>query len=220
MFKAENFFRHYFLILSSICLILTTAILVTAPRLPESAAQSLAATFTQGLLQGHAPTGIYTGRVNRLDFKHLQPGDILLGGKPKAAYGHFTHAGLYLGQGWVLEGYVDCGLSRQDVAHYHFYDWACILRVKLSPEEREKVLQYAQQQEFKPFYPAAFKTGERYWNCTKLIWAAYRQVGIDLDAASDLWISPDALYFSPYIEIITTEGEMPSCLSSAGEYVY
>lgn len=205
----ENFFRHYLLILTSVIIILVTAILICSPDIKLSSPSSLAATYIQNTLQGRAATGVYTGRINQLDLNLLQPGDILLGGKPQAAYGHFTHAGLYLGQGWVLEGYVDCGLSRQAVDHYRFYDWACILRVELPTAERGKVLQYALQQEFKPFYPVAFKSGERYWNCTKLIWAAYRQAGVDLDTFSDLWISPDAIYANPQVQRIAAEGEMP-----------
>ena len=203
------FFKYYLLILSGVSFSLGIAILCLTPDGLGLTKRSVAVTFVQGFLKGHPPTGVYTGRRNRLDFSRLEPGDILLAGKPQAAYGHFTHAGLYLGQGDVLEGYVDCGLSRQPVTHYHSYDWACILRVELPPLERARVLEFATAQEFKPFYPAAFKPGQRYWNCTKIIWTAYQQVGLDLDPNVDLWVSPDALYFSPWVHVITAEGDLP-----------
>lgn len=205
----DRFFRYYPLVLGGMIALLLTAIAADNSGRMTRFSESAAPAYIENLLQGKNSTGVYTGRMNRLDFSLIQPGDILLAGNPESCYGHFTHAGIYLGDGWVLEGYVDCGVSRQRIEHYHSYEWACILRVKLPPEKRAAALEYALSQEYKTFYPAAFKNGERYWNCTKLIWEAYRRQGVDLDSFDDLWIVPDYIYFSPQVELIAREGEMP-----------
>lgn len=205
----HRFFRYYPLVLTGVVIILAAAIMLANPGYLYSLPQSVTACYVGNFFQGNIGTGYFTGCGNQLDFDRLHPGDILLGGKPGGAYGHFTHAGLYLGDNQVLEGYVDCGISRQPVNHYHHYDWACILRVQLPEEDRQQALDYALQQEFKPFYPAAFKPGERLWNCTKLIWAAYQRQGVDLDSNDDLWITPDAIYHSAHVQVIDQRGKMP-----------
>ena len=171
--------------------------------------RSVAVSYLQNVFQGRYGSGFFTGQRNQLDFSSLEPGDILLGGNPGGSYGHFTHAGIYVGNGEVMEGYVDCGISRQGAGHYRYYAWACVLRVKLPPEQRLRAAEYAARREGRMFYPAAFKTGDRYWNCTKLIWKAYKEEGVDLDPRRDLWLTPDAIYFSPWVERVSCEGEMP-----------
>ncbi|HHV75779.1 MAG TPA: hypothetical protein GXX39_00190 [Syntrophothermus lipocalidus] len=206
---ADWFFRRYLVVLSLTLVLLICSILSVntgyVKRLPET----VAAAYVRSAFQGRVGSGHFWGTGNSLDFALLQPGDILLGGKPGGAYGHFTHAGLYLGEGQVMEGYVDCGITRQAVEHYHQYDWICILRVKASEQARKKAVEYACQQEGKVFYPGAFKPGERYWNCTKFIWGAYHREGIDLDSGQDLWITPDSIYNSPNVVVVAREGLMP-----------
>lgn len=203
------FFRYYPLILSGTFLLLLSMILTCNPgylaRLPET----VPACYFRNAVQGRVGSGYFGGSGNQIDFSMLKPGDILLGGKPGGAYGHFTHAGLYLGEGQVIEGYVDCGVTRQEVECYHRYDWACILRVKAPDDVRKKAVEYASRQEGKLFYPGAFKPGERYWNCTKLIWAAYYRQGIDLDSGQDLWITPDAICHSSWVMVVAREENVP-----------
>ena len=203
------FFRCYYWFLTGCIVVLIAVILLLNPAYQPTASHSALITYIRSALQGDLAIGVFSGQPNRLDFTQLQVGDILLGGNPGGSYGHFTHAGLYLGQGQVLEGYVDCGLSRQLVEHYRNYDWACILRVKLPEAARAVAAEYARQREGRIFYPMAFKPGERYWNCTKIIWAAYQEQGIDLDPFNDLWVTPDALYQSPWVEVVDSEGEIP-----------
>lgn len=209
------FFRFYALILGGILCVLILLVWFAFPASEGEKFSSLefsrpvAISYLQNALQGRYGSGFFTGQVNSLDISQLEPGDILLGGNPGGAYGHFTHAGLYLGNGEVMEGYVDCGISRQGVGHYRYYAWACVLRVKLPREQRLRAAEYAAQLEGRMFYPTAFKTGGRYWNCTKLIWKAYKEEGIDLDSRHDLWLTPDAIYCSPWVEVISSEGEMP-----------
>lgn len=204
-----RFFRYYPLFLSLMAALLASAILLSNPGYIMSFPQTSAHMYFQNLLQGKSSTGVFAGRENNLDFSLAEPGDIMLAGDHDSCYGHFTHAGIYLGHGLVLEGYVDCGVSRQQQDHYLDYDWACIMRVKLPREQRLAALNYALKQEFKTFYPVAFKSGERYWNCTKLIWSSYLTQGVDLDSNNDLWVTPDSIYKSPMLEKVASSGEMP-----------
>lgn len=205
----KQIFRCCCLILTAGVVVLAAAIRLLNPAYQPAAPHSAMLTYLRSAQQGDFVTGTFSGQPNRLDFTQLQIGDILLGGNPGGSYGHFVHAGIYLGQGQVLEGYVDCGLNRQPVEHYRNYDWACILRLKLPADAREAAAEYARQREGRIFYPMAFKPGERYWNCTKIIWAAYGEQGIDLDPFNDLWVTPDAFYQSPWVEVVDWEGEMP-----------
>lgn len=182
----ERFFRYYLLILPGVVLALIVMIVLDNPGYVQRFQQSAAPRYVQYFLEGRHPTGINSGKRNHLDFSQLQPGDILLAGNPDSCYGHFTHAGIYLGEGRVLEGYVDCGISRQPLEHYRSYEWACILRVRIPGIMRQRAVEYALEQEHKTFYPVAFKNGKNYWNCTKLIWEAFLREGVDLDSFGDL----------------------------------
>lgn len=205
----NRFFRYYPVLFTGMAVLLAVAIIVANPGYIKRFSHTSAPLFVRSLIQGKSSTGVYAGRANNLDFSRVEPGDILLAGDHDSCYGHFTHAGIYLGQGMVLEGYVDCGVSRQRQEHYLYYDWACVARVKLPPEQRQAALDYALKQEYKTFYPIAFKNGDRYWNCTKVIWASYLRQGVDLDSNSDLWVTPDSIYHSQMLEVVTSSGEMP-----------
>lgn len=146
---------------------------------------------------------------NNLPLDQLEPGDILLGGWPGCAYGHFSHAGLYLGDNRVLESYVDTGVTVNSVSHYSDYTYACILRVKADQKVKQRAIDYALKQQGKLFYPVSFKNDERYWNCSKIIWKAYQREGINIDAANDIWIPPDNFYQSDQVMIVALKGGVP-----------
>jgi uncharacterized protein YycO len=148
---------------------------------------------------GYGAAGDYRNMINLSD---LEPGDIILGGYPQCAYGRFSHAGIYIGDGQVIEGYVDMGITRQPVEHYWSYSEVCLLKIKASAAQKQAAVEYAQNHLGELFYPVAFKPGERIWNCTKIVWEAYRQQGIDLSVNKDIWISPDEFYQSPHVQII------------------
>lgn len=168
--------------------------------------RSVAFTYIQSFRQGQVGYGDQSAPGNDINFTNLEPGDILLGGWPGCAYGYFSHAGLYLGNNQVLESYIHTGVTVNDIFHYHDYSQACILRVKTSPAVKQQAIAYALQQQGKMFYPVSFKNDERYWNCTKIIWKAYQEQGINLDPGNDLWTPPDALGNSPMVEIIASKG--------------
>lgn len=174
-----------------------------------SARNSIAGSYLSNLLTGKESTGSWAGVPNHIDLSEAKPGDILLAGNSSAAYGHFTHAGIIVDTNMLLEGYADCGIVLAPASRYRNYDWACLLRVQVSEPQQSAAVVYALAQQGKTFYPGAFKPNEQLWNCTKLIWSAYRQVGVDLDPNRDLWITPDALYQSPFVKVIASSGRQP-----------
>ncbi len=143
---------------------------------------------------------------NTISFAGLEAGDILLGGYPGCAYGRFSHAGIYLGEGRVAEGYVDLGINIQGLEHYHNYCEVSLLKVNAPPEVKRKAVDYVLAQEGKLFYPLAFKPGDRWWNCSKIMWKAYYEQGLDIAPQADFWIAPDAFYQSPLLSIVNEEG--------------
>ncbi len=159
-------------------------------------------TYLRSFKQGHIGYGLVTPTNNGLPLEKLQIGDIILGGWPNCAYGNYSHVGLYIGQNLVLESFVDYGVNIQTADKYRSYQTASIIRVKTDQKTREQAVDYALQHRNKIFYPVAFKAGERYWNCSKIIWMAYKKQGIDLEEINDLWIAPDVFFNSPRVEII------------------
>lgn len=109
---------------------------------------------------------------------------------------------MYIGNNQVIEAYADYGITIQSLDNYFDYNNLQILRVNVSPQLKEKAISYALQQQNKLFFPLAFKNDERYWNCSKIIWKAYYESGIDLDAINDLWIAPEAFCDSSHVEVI------------------
>ena len=163
-------------------------------------------TYTASFAKGDIGTGYGSPTPGLVPFSQLEPGDIVLGGWPNTAYGQFSHAGLYLGDHKVLEGYVDYGLSIQDLNTYEHYSRICLLRVNAPAEAKANAVTYALEKEKKMFYPLAFKSGDRLWNCTKIIWRAYADQGIDLDEIGDLWIAPESLAQSRWVSVIYEKG--------------
>lgn len=165
---------------------------------PDSTTTTYLNSFTNGNI-GYGDAATYD---NKISLAGLEPGDILLGGWPNCAYGVFSHTGLYLGDNKVLEGYIDSGITINRVEHFNNYEQACILRVKVGEDVKKRAVAYALRQQGKMFYPVAFKNGERYWNCSKIIWKAYLEQGINLDSSGDLWMAPDIFYSSPHVQVI------------------
>lgn len=162
----------------------------------------------KALGQGHLGSGIPSGRGNQLDLSVIQPGDILLGGYDGATYGKFTHAAIYEGEGVAWQGWLSSGVSRVRIERFRHYDRACILRVITNSENRQQAVEMVADWDGQLFYPLAFKPGDRVWNCTKIIWEAYRRLGLELDSGHDLWITPDNLYRSPLVSVISQDGDL------------
>ena len=168
--------------------------------------ESVIYTYADSFLNGEIGTGYGEPSTDRVSFNGLEPGDIVLGGWPNTAYGRFSHAGLYIGGNQVLEGYVDYGLSIQELSTYLTYSEVCLLKVNASQEVKNRAVAYALARENQMFYPVAFKQGERFWNCTKIIWQAYKIQGIDLDEIGDLWIAPESFTASRSVSKLYEKG--------------
>lgn len=145
---------------------------------------------------------------NNISFEDLEPGDIILGAYPNCAYGHYSHAALYVGAGQIIEGYADLGITQQPIEHFREYPKICLLRVEADPALKQAAVDYATRQLGEVFYPVAFKSGDNSWNCSKIMWKAYALQGLDFDENHDLWVPPDSFYNSPHITIIREMGRI------------
>lgn len=159
-------------------------------------------TYIKNAEQGRTGYGCAGYYNNTISFAGLEPGDLVLGAYPDCAYGRYSHVGIYLGRGEVMEGFVDLGVNRQPLEHYRQYHEVCLLRVKAPRMVKERVIAHVKQYEGRLFYPLAFRPGERIFNCTKIMWKAYLQEGIDLAPADDMWIAPDVFRHSPRVSVI------------------
>jgi len=186
-------------------LILVTAIAANNQHVfnnPESSMR----VYLKSLTRGNAGFGLQGYYKNDISFAGLEEGDILLGGYPHCAYGRFSHAAMYIGNGQVIECYIDLGVTVQPIIHYRDYSEVCLLRVKADPAIKRKAVDYIKKNQGGMFYTLAFKSGDRIWNCTKIIWRAYYEQGLDLDQAGDFWVTPDSFYYSCYTEVIREKG--------------
>ena len=145
---------------------------------------------------------------NNISFDELEIGDIIVGGYPGCAYGRFSHAAIYIGNGQVIEGYLDTGISIHSVEHFWDYSQIALLRVEAADEVKLAATEYAKQNEGDMFFSLAFKEGDRIWDCTKIIWQAYIEQGLDLDSVGDIWVAPDSFYNSSKVTIIEERGNI------------
>ena len=198
--------RSRILVFPVIFLILLAFIVADNQHLLSGRRDSVIYTYANSFIKGEIGSGYGANSDSKVSFSDLEPGDIVLGGWPHCAYGRFSHAGIYVGDNKVLEGFVDYGLSIQELSHYLNYSEVSILRVEASREIKDQAVAYALAREGQMFYPVAFKQGERYWNCSKIIWQAYHVQGIDLDIINDLWIAPESFSASPNVTVIYEKG--------------
>lgn len=213
MVEVFNFLRNIvinrscrMLLFPVIFIVLLTLIGVDNLQLISGSQDSVIYTYANSFIKGEIGSGYGSASNDQISFTDLEPGDIVLGGWPNCAYGRFSHAGLYVGNNKVLEGYVDYGLSLQDLSHYLNYSEVCLLRVEASSEIKNRAVEFALAHQGEMFYPAAFKAGERYWNCSKIIWQAYQIQGINLDPINDLWIAPESFSSSSLVTKLYEKG--------------
>ena len=166
-------------------------------------------TYINNLRYGNIGYGsASSSQGNNISFKELEIGDIILGGYPGCAYGRFSHAAIYIGNGQVIEGYLDTGISIHSIEHFWDYSQIALLRVEATDEVKLAATEYAKQNKGDMFFSLAFKEGDRIWNCTKIIWQAYMEQGLDLDSVGDIWVAPDSFYNSSRVTIIEERGNI------------
>lgn len=162
---------------------------------PKSAfAHSLIHQMLQGRL-----TGEHHGADLPVDMSRAEPGDIILCHNPRGAYGYWTHAVLYVGQGQAVDAYdFSRGTVLQDVNHYRHYDEVEIARPNLGRKLREKAAAFARRQVGTPYDPLSPLHDTHSAYCSKLIWEAYANVGVPLFKTKG-WITPDEVAESPIL---------------------
>lgn len=157
--------------------------------------------------KGNFGVGRWDGESNEFDFSQLEPGDIVLGGNTGSSWGHWTHAALYLGNGQVMETFLQPGTAPEPVTRYNdYYSHAGALRVKLPKEVKERAVARAMTLQGKPWYLLASRKSTQLWYCSKVVWWVYAQEGYDLDKGGPYWVVPDRLARSPLVEPIQPNG--------------
>lgn len=167
---------------------------------------SVVYTYLRSFASGEIGSGYGSATAEDIPFYLLEPGDILLGGWPNCAYGQYSHAGLYLGDGEVLEAYVDYGVCVQPLGHYNDYSYLCLIKVNVSQETKAKAIAAGRSYVGQTFYPVAFKHNDRFYNCSSIIWKAYQEQGVNLDINNDIWMAPDRFRDGPYVKVIFEKG--------------
>jgi uncharacterized protein YycO len=146
-------------------------------------------------------TGSYDGRVLNNDFSVLEPGDIILSTDPGGAYGYWTHAAMYLGNNEIAECLLTTGVTKRPVKECSYCTETSVIRVNADKAKIKSAVLFVEEQLGEPFFIFTDKNNKRVWYCTKLIWAAYKEQGIDLDPKGD-WPLPDAFFDSQYVNLI------------------
>jgi uncharacterized protein YycO len=155
--------------------------------------------------EGAFGVGYWDGTSNALDFAALEPGDIVLGGNTGSSWGHWTHAALYIGDGLVMDSFLQTGVSPRPVSAYNeYYSRAGALRVNLPREEKERAVALAKSLQGKPFYLLASRESDSLFYCSKVVWYVYHQINpaYNLDPNGAYWVIPDKIVRSPLVEPI------------------
>ncbi len=137
--------------------------------------------------------------------RHARPGDILLvtrhAGGP---WGKATHTAIFETTESVIHAFHR--VRQQNVTDLPLRDGFQLLRVELTPEQREMVLQFARNQIGKKFRIATTiahvkRSNPRHFSCATLIWAAFKSIDIDLAAhvnTANRWVFPRDFRSSPH----------------------
>lgn len=160
--------------------------------------------------------------VAPVDVDKLLPGDILFVDiyDGWCFYGYWDHLALYVGEQeiWgykipaVIEATYDTGICLTPLKSFLERDApaeVAVKRLKKDIPQRDKVIQeaidYALDQQGKPFdtlIVPLHKIGDKRFHCTEIIWRAYQISEVDLDSIGTIFLFPDDVYYSPYLELI------------------
>jgi uncharacterized protein YycO len=152
----------------------------------------LAHSVSREILKGHLD-GKFQGQPNDADFSQLEPGDVLLGHSQDGAYGFWTHAAIYVGNGNIVDA-VDFpkGTVSRDVFVYRNFDDVEFLRLHADKKVRSRIAQHAIKQVGKPYSLSSSLNDSHSFYCSKLIWFLCQQEGVVL-CQPRTWVLPDDL---------------------------
>ena len=134
-----------------------------------------------------------------LSFLSLRPGDLLLCRSPGSVVpGFWTHVGMYVGGGEVVEALPKPGVTKTLVADWNCPTKTCVeaLRVKTTGEIRNKAVSFALDQINKPYDWCWWQKdadGEA-WYCSELVWAVYLKAS---DGTINIEYGPDITGITP-----------------------
>jgi len=153
-------------------------------------------------LKGNFADGFFDGKPNLLDFSHLEIGDIILVGNPRSVYGHYTHAAMYVGNGFTVDGNIGEGIRYVPINHYRYYTYGKILRVNLPKEIKLKAAYFAQKEIGKVFFLTTSFDNPYLTYCTKIIYSSYKKANVELIKPSGFLVLPDDILKSRYVTIL------------------
>ena len=156
--------------------------------------------------------------------RDILPGDIILNrnkGLLTLAGLFWTHAGIYVGNDQVVEARsdLDGGISYYDITDWDYPQdtYVVLLRVtSASSEQRFAAAQWARKQAERSFFPLysilwyekKTESDSLWWYCSELVWASYKNQGIDIDFDESLFfVSPDDIYLDNDLEQISAHLE-------------
>jgi hypothetical protein len=137
----------------------------------------------------------------RVDGRGLELGDVIVAGHAGSTYGYFSHVSLITGPDQTLGQHPAYGIDLMPLATLVGYDDVRVLRAELSAAQRREVAAFVRGLDGAPFNVLALKEDAYWWNCSKVVWAAFRRVGIDLAPERDL-VVPDDIAASPRLRVV------------------
>ena len=165
-------------------------------------------TATSGSVSG-------TATITVLD---LVPGDLLLGRGNILVPGYWSHVGMYIGNGQVIEshpGFFEDGTYKKGVVQSSFKNWpnryeswATLRVITADSEIRNRAVSFALDQKSEKF---SFKWVEKditdgKWYCSELVYAAYLNASnenINIEDGEDIFgITPDEIYYDNDINVM------------------
>lgn len=157
-----------------------------------------------------------------IEFASLQDGDIIVTDSIFCSWFRCGHAALVVD---AVQGRILCAMEMGEnsdfdwVSQFDHFARFMVLRPKVSQEIKGQVVEYAKENLVDlPYHLTTgiftAKNAERLsgTQCAHLVWYAYRQFGVDLDANGGMLVLPQDLANSNEVELVQTFGFDPQTL--------
>lgn len=154
--------------------------------------------------------------IRSIEFTIGLKGDLLLGEGAKIVPGPWSHVGMYIGNGQVVESHPALGgvnVSSLKSGMNRYKTWAALRVVTADDEIRSGAVEFALDQVGKPYdkmWLLKQANGNR-WYCSELVWAAYLNASngqINIEHGPDkTGITPTEIYKDDDIEVIVEHYE-------------